>query len=311
MEQAGALKSLRDDLEGIELQAAELDLSPIERQAAAVERNIREMAAAYKLPAESVEELVRRSRAAFEKIRADAEALTINLGQTLSQPFRQILEGFLQGNRELNVLEVFKDAAIGVVGEMFAGMIEQKLDFDAKFERNFLQDLGGVLQKFGAKTIDFFGSLFSAIADGISALVKGAGSALGSLGGAGGGGGIGSLVVGALSLVGFARGGIVKGPTASLLGEDPATRPEVVAPLSDLTGAITRAVAAGSGGGGVVVNVIDQAGVNTEVNDRGRGAQGQRELEILVTRTVTRDLVGGGSISSALDQTRGLQRVGR
>lgn len=94
-------------------------------------------------------------------------------------------------------------------------------------------------------------------------------------------------------LLGFAEGGIVSGPVLAAIGEDPATRPEVVAPLSDLQRMI------GSGGAEIsVVNAIPavRASARRVEGRTGRDAfeiQLESALGALLARGVFRDQLGG------------------
>ena len=107
------------------------------------------------------------------------------------------------------------------------------------------------------------------------------------LGGTGGLYASGVVFSGGREVHAFARGGIVSRPTVfpmrrgmGLMGE---AGPEAIMPLR--RGRDGRLGVASSGGGGVVVNIINQAGAQIETRER-RGADGRREIEIMVQRMV-------------------------
>lgn len=109
------------------------------------------------------------------------------------------------------------------------------------------RSVGGVIQSLGSNIMSGISSLTSTMASGLESLgselvsgIESLGSELkdllsGVAGGVGGiVGGISSAVSSVGSSLGFRHGGIVHGPVNALIGEDPRTAPEVVAPLDDL-----------------------------------------------------------------------------
>jgi phage-related minor tail protein len=108
----------------------------------------------------------------------------------------------------------------------------------------------------------------------------------------------------------FANGGIVNGPTifpmangAGLMGE---AGPEAIMPLK--RGADGKLGVSG-GGGGTVVNVYNQSGAETEVQE-STGADGGRQIDIYIKQAVER-MISTGGIDKTMQSTYGLNRVGR
>jgi phage-related minor tail protein len=108
----------------------------------------------------------------------------------------------------------------------------------------------------------------------------------------------------------FADGGIVNGPTvfpmangAGLMGE---AGPEAIMPLK--RGADGKLGVSG-GGGGTVVNVYNQSGAETEVQE-STGADGGRQIDIYIKQAVER-MISTGGIDKTMQSTYGLNRVGR
>jgi exonuclease VII small subunit len=108
----------------------------------------------------------------------------------------------------------------------------------------------------------------------------------------------------------FANGGIVNGPTifpmangAGLMGE---AGPEAIMPLK--RGADGKLGVSG-GGGNTVVNVYNQSGAQTEVQE-STGADGGRQIDIYIKQAVER-MISTGGIDKTMQSTYGLNRVGR
>lgn len=135
-----------------------------------------------------------------------------------------------------------------------------------------LQNLGNILSQLGQLAISTGLAIAGikkalqslnpavAIAAGIALMalagfVKGKAASMGNSMGGGGGGGSESKSSGSkMSVIPFANGGIVSGPTPALVGEYPGARsnPEVIAPLDKLQGII-----AGSAGGGMMTGTLE------------------------------------------------------
>lgn len=108
----------------------------------------------------------------------------------------------------------------------------------------------------------------------------------------------------------FANGGIVNGPTifpmangAGLMGE---AGPEAIMPLK--RGADGKLGVSG-GGSGTVVNVYNQSGAQTEVQE-STGSDGSRQIDIYIKQAVER-MISTGGIDKTMQSTYGLNRVGR
>lgn len=108
----------------------------------------------------------------------------------------------------------------------------------------------------------------------------------------------------------FANGGIVNGPTifpmangAGLMGE---AGPEAIMPLK--RGADGKLGVSG-GGGGTVVNVYNQSGAQTEIQE-STGSDGGRQIDIYIKQAVER-MISTGGIDKTMQSTYGLNRVGR
>jgi phage-related minor tail protein len=108
----------------------------------------------------------------------------------------------------------------------------------------------------------------------------------------------------------FANGGIVNGPTifpmangAGLMGE---AGPEAIMPLK--RGADGKLGVSG-GGSNTVVNVYNQSGAETEIQE-STGADGGRQIDIYIKQAVER-MISTGGIDKTMQSTYGLNRVGR
>lgn len=108
----------------------------------------------------------------------------------------------------------------------------------------------------------------------------------------------------------FANGGIVNGPTifpmangAGLMGE---AGPEAIMPLK--RGADGKLGVSG-GGSNTVVNVYNQSGAQTEVQE-STGSDGSRQIDIYIKQAVER-MISTGGIDKTMQSTYGLNRVGR
>lgn len=96
-------------------------------------------------------------------------------------------------------------------------------------------------------------------------------------------------------VLGFAQGGIVRGPVLAAIGENPATRPEVVAPLSDLQQMLEQ------GGGGAEISVVNAIPAVRATARRvpGRGGRDAFEIQLesalgaLLSRGALKDQLGG------------------
>lgn len=142
--------SIGDDIFAVNVLTDEFDLRI--RQ---VTRDIRDMGEEFKISSVEIEKQVQKAVAAIRLLESETDrasrAIQFNIGERIAKPFSEIFTGFLRGDRELKVMEVFTDAVIGLFGDMFTEMIKKKLDFDVIFENNFLDDLVGVLVEFGKK----------------------------------------------------------------------------------------------------------------------------------------------------------------
>jgi lambda family phage tail tape measure protein len=108
----------------------------------------------------------------------------------------------------------------------------------------------------------------------------------------------------------FANGGVVNGPTifpmangAGLMGE---AGPEAIMPLK--RGADGK-LGVASSGGSTVVNVYNQSGAQTEVNET-TNSDGSRQIDIYIKQAVER-MISTGGIDKTMQSTYGLNRVGR
>lgn len=108
----------------------------------------------------------------------------------------------------------------------------------------------------------------------------------------------------------FANGGIVNGPTifpmangAGLMGE---AGPEAIMPLK--RGADGKLGVSG-GGGGTVVNVYNQSGAQTDVQE-STSSDGGRQIDIYIKQAVEK-IISTGGMDKTMQSTYGLNRIGR
>jgi phage-related minor tail protein len=108
----------------------------------------------------------------------------------------------------------------------------------------------------------------------------------------------------------FANGGIVNGPTifpmangAGLMGE---AGPEAIMPLK--RGADGKLGVSG-GGGGTVVNVYNQSGAQTDVQE-STSSDGGRQIDIYIKQAVEK-IISTGGMDRTMQSTYGLNRIGR
>ena len=111
----------------------------------------------------------------------------------------------------------------------------------------------------------------------------------------------------------FASGGVVTRPTRfrstrsanNLMGE---AGPEAIMPLSRTAGGDLGVKVAGGGAGGMVVNVIDQRSGGEDVGvSESRGANGERQIEILI-RDKMKGMLNSGVFDRTFDSNFGMRR---
>lgn len=121
-------------------------------------------------------------------------------------------------------------------------------------------------------------------------------------GGTGGFASFADFVVGGQKRAG---GGSVAGGVPYLVGEQ---GPELFTP--NVPGNIIPNGTALSGGGGVQVNVINQAPGAEATTERSKGSDG-RDIINVVVREVARDIERGGQVFGAIQRVTGVRRLGR
>ena len=223
----------------------------------------------------------------FTKAVAAAEGRfkeTQEAGESLAEELTRAFEGF--GRRSAKALA---DVAVG-------------LDEANVSAENLLQTLGSeVLEQL------IFKSITGPLSEGLGEVIGGLFSS---------GGGWWGFADGAAfdngRLARFALGGVVTRPTLfpmadgmGLMGE---AGPEGVLPL--MRGHDGRLGVEAHGGGGVVVNIIDQRGANAAPVERRerRGRDGRREIDFYIRDSVNRQIAQGG-FDDAMGQSYGLCRV--
>lgn len=196
----------------------------------------------------------------------------------------------IEQTREESASSLAKFAEVGVetVADFLSGALLEETD--ASFDELVASFAKTLLRMEIAAAATSIGSI-------LSEKIKAAGASSSAGGGAAGaasnvGGSILTAILG--RVVGFADGGVVTGPTLGLIGEDPATRPEVVMPLDRF-----RELRGGGAGAGIeVVNAVP--GVRAKAR-RAPGRNGRDrylvELEsafgTLLARGAFRDQIGG------------------
>lgn len=96
------------------------------------------------------------------RVEEDQERLknsTIDLGESLAGAIDGIVDGILQGtNSGLDAMEVFSRTGQKLLGDMFKGILRDKLSFDGQFQANFLRDIPGWVQQGAQLMSQAFGS---------------------------------------------------------------------------------------------------------------------------------------------------------
>lgn len=194
--------------------------------------------------------------------------VAINFGDTFRTAFNEGFDAVVLGTRKLSdVFQGMKVSAIRQVGDMFAQMVQKKLGFDTLWQKNWLQDLPGMVQGGVGSMLSSVGSFFKAITGMGSATGGGGGgffSSLGSLFGSGSGqgaptGGGGFLsgagsILSSLPVLGGLFGGGGGGGLGSLFGQGSALGGIFGSPAQSLPAGVFGPAAPGTGifsGGGL------------------------------------------------------------
>ena len=207
---------------------------------------------------------------------ADVDQARLDSAQLLAEELRQIEEDQIEGIE--NIRDAFED-----LGE---------------FTRDtFARTFADVLLN-GGNVFRALGDLFirevvnRAVAALVGSLFSGAlGGGLQLLGGLAGGGGGTAAGLGATDLPAPVAPGLQLAKTDQVLQADALSVPPVV-------------------GGTVNVNVQKASGVEVDVEER-QGTDGTVDIELMVRRTVARDIQTGGPVSKSLGTVFGLGRRGR
>jgi hypothetical protein len=113
---------------------------------------------------------------------------------------------------------------------------------------------------------------------------------------------------GSAQLKKYANGGIANSPQVALYGEG--SRPEAYVPLPD---GRTIPVTMSGMGGGVVVNVINNASGTQAREERTQNADGTMSIDVIIEQVegkISQNLSKGkGSLSTVMEKTYGLNRA--
>jgi hypothetical protein len=254
----------------------------------------------------AVEELADASASAAEatgRVAEEALRVSVNIGSAISGSLRGSLSAIAEGTfTGEELLRRFRDSGLGLVEDFFGQVLEQKLNFDSVWEKNWLSELPGIVGsgletalgffgRFAEGAVDFIGEIITSLLEAIS--LQQVLNALSAVGGA-----VGGVVGGVLSLIGLAAGGIVTSPTPAIVGE---SGPEAVIPLERL-GAL-----GGSREPKVEVNIYGAENARVE---RGRNSRGEPRIDVFIEEVVNRNISRGGSIAQTIDRTRGTRQLG-
>ncbi|GAG10217.1 unnamed protein product, partial [marine sediment metagenome] len=209
-----------------------------------------------------------------------------------------------------------------IVSDFFRQTLENKIKWEIKLEKNFLEELPAILKKGVDKMIDILGELFATSPGGkgaggggfwgglASTVIGGIVGGIGSLGGAlfGGGTAAASNVVyqgsDVMPWIRAHSGALTHGPALATVGDNPSGI-EAIIP-SERFGDFF-----GRGQGGVVVNVHNYSRSNVGVRE---GSDGTRKIiDVIVGQAeeqVARSVITGGKVGRAMTSVFGLNRTG-
>jgi hypothetical protein len=296
---AEGVKSLRDQVTGLQRDFRDVNLKPVEQQLVSFDRSIMDMMKEKRITELTAEivEFRRQGREAIVGTAREAEMSSINIGRSIAGILRGTLSGVVDGTLTAkDVLQRFSTAALDAVEGFFLGALEKKLDFDQKWETNWLGDLPEIVIKGVGSMIQGFGKFIDYAIDGVVKLIAWLIEAvswqtiLTGLKVVGGG---------VLGLIGLSEGAIVTRPTAAVIAEG--GQPEAVIPLSRLREF--------GGGGKMTVNIHPPSGTTTETK-KSRGPSGELGLDVYIKNVVAGDVVQGGVIAQAMDSSRGTRQMG-
>jgi len=253
-------------------------------------------------------ELAEAYSAMIRSMEEDSKTFKINVGEMLAGSMTQVFTGIARGTREAkDILKGFQDFTINVFGQMFSEMLKSKLDFDAVWEKNWLEDIPGAV-KSGMKSVGEF------VLQTMQLVVNAIGAGLGLDWNFGGGltapAGTAARVDASAAAGGptmeLATGGITTGPRLAMVGDNPSGT-EAIIPLERW-----KEVMGGAGGGGGT-QVVIHAPTALMSQKRKQDSQGREMLEFIfegAKGAVAQDIMQGGEVSQAMSAAFGAKRGG-
>jgi hypothetical protein len=270
---------------------------------------LEELSIVLKASSADIDDMVSKFRTGVVSLQEDAQVFKVNVGDMLANSMTQVFTGIARGTREAkDILKGFQDFTISVFGDMFSQMLKQKLDFDAVWEKNWLEDIPGAV----GKAMESVGNMvLKTMALVINALSEVFGDGLNlkwgktAIEGAGGVPYTGQI--GPVRQDGsFAQGGITTGPRMAMVGDNPSGT-EAIIPLERW-----KEVMGNSGGGGQT-QVIIHAPTALASQERKKDSQGREMLEFIfegAKGAVVGDILSGGPVSQAMGSVFGTSRRG-
>ena len=233
-----------------------------------------------------------------EQAKKTGDEIKVNIGGAISSTMDEMFTGFLRGTRDLESLaEVWSNSMIGIVEDMFSQFIESKLNFDAIFEKNFMEDLLPMVKDFASQAMKAIGGLFGWFPSSAGQVSQIFGTPASNVGAPAG--------PGAFDFSGYAaRGGITMGPSLAVVGDNPSGR-EAIIPLERWQEVM--------GGAGGAPEIHIHAPTALSQKRSGRDASGRRFMELIfegAKGAVAEDIVRGGSVGRAISSTFGTQPTG-
>ncbi|MBG95139.1 MAG: phage tail tape measure protein [Chloroflexi bacterium] len=233
------------------------------------------------------------------------KAIRLNLGESISSTIDEMFTGFLRGTRDLeSFTEIWANSMIGIVENMFSQFIKSKLNFDAIFEKNFMEDLLPTVKDFATQAMSAIGRVFGFGGFDSTSLGDLKNPAIANMDFSSRAASIDSLGLSGL-VPGHAKGGITTGPQLAVVGDNPSGR-EAIIPLERW-----QEVMGGSGDAAPEIHIHSPSALQSQRS--GRDTNGRKFLELIfegAKGAVADDIVRGGSVGRAISATFGSQPTG-
>ena len=267
-----------------------------------------------------LEGLTARYRESMESIRIETEnaanAIEINFGERLGASLSSWFNGVLEGTRSWkSALTAWKDFTVGLVGDLFAQIIEKKLNWEANWEKNWFEDIPGMVQKGVAKMGDILSDLFEWMQSALNTAAQffSLGGSAAPLGPTPPGPQFSGVLMSSQGPAGvpwqpslsLAAGGITTGSTVARIGE---AGPEAVLPLTKM-----RDIMGEIGGGNGPVSISIHAPTQLASQKRKQDSAGREMIELIFSGAVNaaaQDVTSGGVLGQAIESSFGSARSG-